>query len=170
MFPMMAFRKAAVGAALSLTGLAAVLGAGLSGCAPTIVSNGFQAVDVKPIDIKAGVDSRSSVLSKLGSPSTAAAFDPNVWYYISQTTEKYTYYKPKLLKRDIVVITFDKDDKVVSVKALQLKDGYQIAYAGNETPTRGREVNWLEQILGTIGRGGGMINPDQNDPGHRPGN
>jgi outer membrane protein assembly factor BamE (lipoprotein component of BamABCDE complex) len=73
------------------------------------------------------------------------------------------------LKRDVVVITFDKDDKVIGVKTLQLKDGYEIAYAANETPTRGREVNWLEQILGTIGRGGGMLNPDENDPGQRPG-
>jgi outer membrane protein assembly factor BamE (lipoprotein component of BamABCDE complex) len=164
----MALRKAFSAVAVSLATLA-VLGASLSSCAPTISSNGFQAVDVKPTDIKAGVDSRSSVLSKLGSPSAAAAFDPNVWYYISQTTEKYTYYKPRLLKRDVVVITFDKDDKVTGVKTLQLKDGYEIAYASNETPTRGREVNWLEQILGTIGRGGGMINPDQNDPGRRPG-
>jgi outer membrane protein assembly factor BamE (lipoprotein component of BamABCDE complex) len=165
----MALRKAVSVTVGSLAALVAVLGASLSGCAPIISSNGFQAVDVKPTDIKPGVDSRSSVLSKLGSPSTAAAFDPNVWYYISQTTEKYTYYKPRLMKRDVVVITFDKDDKVISVKSLQLKDGYEIAYAGNETPTRGREVNWLEQILGTIGRGGGMINPDENDPGQRPG-
>lgn len=164
----MALRKALFAAALSLAGLA-VVGGGLSGCAPTVSSNGFQAVDVKPLDIKAGVDSRSSVLSKLGSPSTVAAFDPNIWYYISQTTEKYTYYKPRLLKRDVVIIIFDKDDKVTGVKSLQLKDGYEIAYAANETPTRGREVNWLEQILGTIGRGGGMLNPDENDPGQRPG-
>jgi outer membrane protein assembly factor BamE (lipoprotein component of BamABCDE complex) len=151
----------------ALTAAAALALASLSACAPTIVSNGFQAVDVKPTDIKPGTDSRSSVLSKLGSPSAAATFDPNIWYYISQTTEKYAYYLPKLQKRDVVIITFDKDDKVKEVKSLQLKDGYVIAYARNETPTRGREVNWLEQILGTIGRGGGMINPNEVDPGQR---
>ena len=72
---------------------AALLSAGVSACAPTMATNGFQAVDLKPKDVKVG-DTRSSVLLRLGSPSTQGTFDPNVWYYISQKTEKYAYYKP----------------------------------------------------------------------------
>ncbi|MGC1303848.1 MAG: outer membrane protein assembly factor BamE [Caulobacteraceae bacterium] len=150
----------AVALALCLTGASA--------CAPTLATNGFQAVDNKPQDTKVG-DTRSSVLSKLGSPTTSGAFDNNTWYYISQQTEKYVYYMPKVQKRDVVAITFDKGDKVVVVKELTLKDGYQIAYDRRETPTRGRELNWLEQLLGNIGRGGGML-PQDYDPGQqRPG-
>jgi outer membrane protein assembly factor BamE (lipoprotein component of BamABCDE complex) len=141
---------------------------GVSACAPTLANQGFQAVDNKPQDIKAGTDTRSSVLSKLGSPTTSGAFDNNTWYYISQQTEKYAYYKPKVQKRTVVSITFDKADKVAEVKELELKDGYQIAYDRRETPTRGRELNWLEQLLGNIGRGGGML-PQDYDPGQRPG-
>ena len=148
-------------AALALSGLAA--------CAPTTAVNGFQAVDSKPADIKPGVDSRSSVLSKLGSPSSSSAFDNKTWYYISQTTEKYAYYLPHVQSRTVVSIVFDKDDKVASVKAMSLKDGYQIAYISRETPTRGKELNWFEQMLGTVGRGGGLLNADENDPGQRPG-
>lgn len=140
-----------------------------AGCAPQTAINGFQAVDVRPTDIKAGTDTRSSVLSKLGSPSTVGAFDPNAWYYITQTTEKYVYYLPHVQTRSVTEIVFDKDDKVASVKTLALKDGYQIAYASNETPTRGKQLNWLEQILGTIGRGTGMLNPEDIDPGQHPG-
>ena len=142
---------------------------GASACAPTITSNGFQAVDSKPSDVKVGTDTRSSVLSKLGSPSTVSTFDPNTWYYISQVTEQYAYYKPRVQRRTVVLIAFDKDEKVTAVKDLALKDGYQVAYNGRETPTRGKELNWLQQILGTIGRGGGMLNQDQLDPGQRPG-
>ncbi len=138
-------------------------------CAPTMAVNGFQAVDNKPADIKPGADSRSSVLSKLGSPSSSSTFDNKTWYYVSQTTEKYAYYLPHVQTRNVVAIAFDKDDKVASVKVTSLKDGYQIAYAGRETPTRGKDLNWLEQILGTIGRGGGLANANQNDPGQRPG-
>ncbi len=142
---------------------------GASACAPTISSNGFQAIDSKPSDVKVGADTRSSVLSKLGSPSAVSTFDPNTWYYISQTTEQYAYYKPHVQKRTVVAIAFDKDEKVTVVKDLTLKDGYQIAYNGRETPTRGKELNWLEQILGTIGRGGGLLNQNELDPGQRPG-
>jgi outer membrane protein assembly factor BamE (lipoprotein component of BamABCDE complex) len=141
----------------------------VSACAPTIASNGFQPVDNKPQDVKVGADTRSTVLSKLGSPSAVSTFDTNTWYYISQTTEQYAYYKPKVQKRTVVSIAFDKDEKVTAVNDLALKDGFQVAYAGQQTPTRGKELNWLQQILGTIGRGGSMINPNDQDPGQRPG-
>ena len=154
----------------SVVTIAMALGlAGAPACAPPMAVNGVEALGNKPGGNKPGVDSRSSVLSKLGSPSSSSTFDNKTWYYISQTTEKYAYYLPHVQSRNVVAIAFDKDDKVASVKATSLKDGYQVAYAGRETPTRGKELNWLEQILGTVGRGGGMLNPDQNDPGQRPG-
>jgi outer membrane protein assembly factor BamE (lipoprotein component of BamABCDE complex) len=146
---------------------ATALAVGLSACAPTMATNGFQAVDLKPSEVKVG-DTRSSVLLRLGSPSTQGTFDPNVWYYVTQRTEKYAYYMPRVQQREVVAITFDKDDKVASVKDLQLKDGYQIAYDRQSTPTRGKQLNWLEQLLGNIGRGGGML-PQDYDPGRRPG-
>jgi outer membrane protein assembly factor BamE (lipoprotein component of BamABCDE complex) len=151
--------------ARALIALAASLcvGLGVSACAPTIATNGFQAVDVKPRDVKVG-DTKSSVLLRLGSPSTQGAFDSGAWYYITQKTEKYAYFQPRVQQREVVEIAFDKQDKVASVKDLSLKDGYQIAYDRNVTPTRGRQLNWLEQLLGNIGRGGGML-PQDYDPG-----
>ena len=161
-------RRARSRAALAVAPISLLLClAGVSACAPTISTNGFQAVDVKPRDIKVG-DTRSSVLLRLGSPSTQGAFDPNVWYYISQQTEKYAYYMPRVQKREVVSITFDKDEKVSQVKDLTLKDGYQIAYDRNATPTRGRQLNWIEQLLGNIGHGNTGALPQDYDPGQRP--
>ena len=66
--------------------------------------------------------------------------------------------------RTVVRVTFGKDDKLTEVKTLDLKDGFQIAYDRRETPTRGRDLSWVEQIIGTIGRGG--LLPQDNDPGN----
>ena len=140
----------------------------LSACSPVTQYNGFQALDVQPAQIKAGEDTRTTVMSKLGSPSTVSTFDKNVWYYISATTEKYAYYKPRAVKRDVTAIRFTPDEKVAEVKTLTLQDGYQLAYGKRETPTRGRELSILEQILGNVGRGG--ILPQENDPGNPRGN
>jgi outer membrane protein assembly factor BamE (lipoprotein component of BamABCDE complex) len=142
---------------------AVVCALGVNACTPMMANNGFTAIDVKPTDIKVGEDTRSTVLTKLGSPTTQATFDPNTWYYLSQTTEKYAYYRPRPTKRDVVAISFDKDEKVASIKELTLKDGYQIAYDKRETPTRGRQMNWLEQLIGGIGRATTL--PPENDPG-----
>jgi outer membrane protein assembly factor BamE (lipoprotein component of BamABCDE complex) len=146
---------------------AALALAGLGACAPIASMNGFVAVDAKPQDTKVGEDTRSTVLAKLGSPSAVATFDPNVWYYISQTSEKVAYLRPQLKSRTVTVIAFDKGtEKVTTVKTLGLGDGYQVAYDNRETPTRGRQLSALEQLLGTIGRGAPI--PQDNDPGQHP--
>ena len=136
----------------------------LGACAPVTAYNGFQARDDKPADMKVGVDTKSTVLTRLGSPSTVSAFDPNSWYYISQVTDRYAFYKPKVRTRDVVVISFGKDEHVASVKKLDLDNGLQIAFDKRETATRGRQLSWLEQVIGTIGRGG--LLPQDNDPGN----
>ena len=143
--------------------LCSALLCGAAACAPTTSYNGFQARDEKPMDIKAGTDTRSTVLAKLGSPSTRSAFGDPVFYYISQTMQREAFLKPRVTTRDVVAISFDKDEKVAEVKGYKLKDGFRIAYDDRATPTRGRELNWMEQILGTIGRGG--VLPQDNDPG-----
>ena len=145
--------------------LAALCLTGAGACTPTVSYNGFQAREDKPQDVKVGVDTRSTVLSKLGSPSVVATFEPNIWYYVSQTSERVAYFRPRLQNRDVVAITFDKDEKVQAVNSIRLKDGYQVAYNRRETPTRGRELTVLEQLLGNVGRGG-MLPQEDADPGN----
>jgi outer membrane protein assembly factor BamE (lipoprotein component of BamABCDE complex) len=144
-----------------------LMGLGAAACTPTVAYNGFQAREDKPADIKVGVDTKSTVLARLGSPSMTATFEPNIWFYISQQTRKVAYRNPKIETRDVVAVTFGADEKVSAIKMYSLKNGYQIAYAKAETPTRGRELSVLEQLLGNIGRGSML--PQDNDPGQRPG-
>lgn len=152
--------------AAAAIGLAAVVG----GCTPLTSYSGFQAIEAKPAEMKVGEDSKSTVREKLGSPSAVSTFDNNAWYYVSQTTDRVAFYKPRVIKRDVVAIKFAAaDEKVTSVDTYTLKDGKVIAYNGRETPTRGREMTVLEQLLGTVGRGGMLPQDDEGVPGTRPG-
>jgi outer membrane protein assembly factor BamE (lipoprotein component of BamABCDE complex) len=142
----------------------------VSACAPTSVYQGFQAIDAKPQDVKVGEDTKSSVLSRLGTPSTVSTFDPNTWFYITQVTQVQSFYKPKTIRRDIVAVAFSKEDeKVVKLDTYSLKDGRVIAFNGRETPTRGRSLSALEQIIGTLGASGLLNNDQEVAPGQRPG-
>ncbi|MND02397.1 hypothetical protein D3C83_217680 [compost metagenome] len=47
-----------------------------------------------------------------------------------------------------------------------LKDGKVVAFNGRETPTRGREMTILEQLLGNVGSGV-LPNSEDDDPGNR---
>jgi len=147
---------------------AALACAGLSACSPTVAYTGFQAREEQPKDVKVGLDTKSTVLSRLGSPSVVSTFEPNVWFYVSQVSTQTAYKKPKLRSRDIVAISFADDEKVKGVEAYDTTKGYRIAYAKGETPTRGRQITVLEQLLGNVGRGG-MLPQQQDIPGQRPG-
>lgn len=153
----------------ALLALALGLG-GLAACSPIVYHQGFQVVDVRPADIKVGTDTRSTVLQKLGSPTTTSTFDKNVWFYMSQLRSSTSYYLPKTIQRDVVAISFDPaTEQVKAVNTYTLQDGRVIAYNTHETPTRGREMTVLEQLIGSIGAGAVLPSDQNTTPGSHPG-
>jgi len=138
-------------------------------CAPVTSHHGFQAIETAPKDVKVGVDTKSTVLEKLGSPSTVSTFDVNTWFYVSQVTDRVSWHRPQVRSRDIVAIGFDnQSEQVATVNSYTLKDGKVIAFNGRETPTRGRELSILEQLLGNVGRGS-LLPTEDVTPGSAPG-
>jgi len=140
---------------------------GLGACSPISSYQGFQAVEQSPSDVKTGTDTRSTVLAKLGTPTATSTFDKNTWFYLSQSSNKTAFYHARVTKRSVVAIDFDKDnEQVLAVNTYTLKDGRVIAYNGRETPTRGREMTVLEQLLGSIGAGSLLPLEDVNPGSH----
>jgi outer membrane protein assembly factor BamE (lipoprotein component of BamABCDE complex) len=157
------FKKAALLLCLSSSLFA------FAGCAPVSTFQGFQAIEQSPRDVKVGQDTRSSVLAKLGTPTATSTFDKNTWFYMSQVSSKTSFYHPRLVKRDIVAIAFDKGtDQVSAVDTFTLKDGRVVAYNGRETPTRGREMTAFEQLLGNLSGAGALPPDDTATPGSHP--
>lgn len=142
----------------------------LGACTPITTYSGFQAIESDPKDVKVGMDTKSTVRGKLGSPSATSTFDTNTWFYMNQIKERVAFRRPHVVSRNVTAVTFNKDsEQVESVNNYTLKDGKVIAFNGHETPTRGRELTILEQLLGTVGRGTVLPNQDDTVPGSRPG-
>jgi outer membrane protein assembly factor BamE (lipoprotein component of BamABCDE complex) len=143
----------------------------VAACAPISSYSGFQAIESDPKDVKVGADTKSTVRGKLGSPSATSTFDPNIWFYMNQIKERVAFRRPKVVARNVTAIAFNKEsEQVESVHTYTLKDGKVIAYNGRETPTRGREMTILEQMLGAVGHGGVLPrSDDEGVPGTRPG-
>ena len=142
---------------------------GAAACSPVNSFQGFQAIEQSPDDVKVGEDTRSTVLARLGSPTATSAFDKDTWFYISQVSNKTAFYRPRVTKRDVVAIAFDKaGEQVTTVDTFTLKDGRVIAYNGRETPTRGREMTVLEQLLGNLGNVSALPPDDTQTPGSHP--
>jgi outer membrane protein assembly factor BamE (lipoprotein component of BamABCDE complex) len=150
---------------------AATLAIAAAGCTPVNSFQGFQNVDHSPTEVKVGDDTRATVQAKLGTPTAVGAFDKDTWFYVSQTSERLGFYHPRVTRRDVTAVVFAKgDDKVAAVDTYTLKDGRVIAYNDRETPTRGREMTVLEQLLGSISAAGAIPPSDVNPGTHgRPG-
>ncbi|HEY5071921.1 MAG TPA: outer membrane protein assembly factor BamE [Caulobacteraceae bacterium] len=142
---------------------------GASACVPTSSYQGFQAIDQNPAEVKVGADTRASVLAKLGTPTASSTFDKDTWFYMTQVSSKTAFYHPHVTRRSIVAIAFDKGaDQVTAVDTFTLKDGRVIAYNGRETPTRGRQTTFLEQLFGNIGSVSALPQNQDVSPGSHP--
>jgi len=134
--------------------LAAVLAGtmGLAGCSKVERSRGYVPDASDLAEINVGVDSKLSVRESLGSPSTVGTFDDDAWYYIRSRHERMAFLREEVIAREVVAIYFDDQDRVEDVAHYGLQDGEIVSYSTRTTPTRGRELTILEQLLGNVGR------------------
>ncbi len=131
--------------------LAAMIGGGLSGCAAEVKNHGYAPDDELLAEITAGTDTRGSVRRKIGRPSTTGVFTESGWYYVATTVEHYMYYQPKVTDRRVVAVQFDVNDVVAAVNVYWLEDGRIIDLQTRTTPTQGRQLTILQQLLGNLG-------------------
>lgn len=133
---------------------AAILFAALAACAPRQDYRGIALDEDKLGQIVVGQSSEAQVGALLGSPSTVSTFAEwgTTYYYISSETEAVAFLAPELIDQQVVAISFDKDGRVQAIKRYGMKDGQQIAFVDRETPTRGKEMTFLEQLFGNLGR------------------
>jgi len=120
-------------------------------CSPRLSVHGSVVDKQKLENVKPGQMSRREVQEILGSPSSKAVFDKESWYYISSRTESFAFFEPKITQRKIIIIRFDKKGIVSGINSLDLKDGQKILMVDRETPTKGKEYSFIEQLVGNIG-------------------
>jgi outer membrane protein assembly factor BamE (lipoprotein component of BamABCDE complex) len=147
--------KAICGAAIGL----------LIACAPVISQRGYLPDPTIEGAIKTGNDTKTSVQSRLGYASTTATFGNESWYYISSTEKQVAFFAPTVLKRQILAVYFDKNNKVTGVRHYGLRDGHVIAFENKETPARGRETTFLQELL-KASPGSSATNIQETNPGN----
>ena len=130
-----------------VTGLFLGAAATLIACAPVIDQRGYLPDPQVESGIKTGTDTKTSVQDRLGNASTTATFGGDAWYYISSTEKQVAFFTPTILSREIFAVYFAKDGKVTGMRHFGLKDGHVISFETRETPARGRELTFLQQLL-----------------------
>ena len=143
--------------AVALTSLVA-----LPGCTTAEVLNQGYVIDQKTLELVPTGSSREQVLLALGSPSTTATFDNEVFYYISQKRVRpVAFMEPRLVDQKVLAVYFNKDGRVERIANYGLQNGQPFDFISRTTPTGGQDRTFLGQILSdTTGPGVPARAPD----------
>ena len=127
----------------------------LVGCAISEDQRGNLPDPDKLAEIHPGNTTKEQVVKILGSPSSASTFDDDVWYYISRRTQQVAFFKPEVLDQQVYIVNFDNKGVVKDLGHKTLADAAPVTPAPGATPAPGREMSFMEQLIGNVGRFGG---------------
>jgi outer membrane protein assembly factor BamE (lipoprotein component of BamABCDE complex) len=131
---------------------AAVLLVGLASCQAAIETRGFVPDDDSIGQIRVGLQKRDDVQALLGTPSSVMTFGDETWLYINRKTRTVAFFEPTILEQKVVAVVFGGDGLVSDIRRLELADGKLVQHVGRVTPTPGKELSFVEQLLGNIGK------------------
>jgi outer membrane protein assembly factor BamE (lipoprotein component of BamABCDE complex) len=144
----------------------------VAGCSGTVDQRGNLPETDKLAEIQPGTTTRDQVVKILGTPSSTGVFDDKNWFYISRKTKQFAFLSPDVLDQQVYVVHFDGNGVVASVDRKDLADGRDIEPAPGATPAPGRELTFLEQVLGNLGRfnksKSASTGPEEKAPGPNP--
>ena len=84
----------------------------------------------------------------LPTPSTVATLDGEVFYYISQRSERMVaFMNQRVVDQRVIAVYFDKGRKVERIANYGLQDGKIFDFISRTTATSGQEMNYLTPLF-----------------------
>ncbi len=140
------FSLKAICAVLAVISLGAV-----AGCSATYKNHGYVPLDEDLAQIVPGVDSRATVDDVIGVPSTAGVLSGGDYYYVRSRVRHSGMFRPQVIDRQVLAISFDQQNVVANIERFDLRDGNVVALSRRVTDTSVQGKGFLRQMLGNIG-------------------
>lgn len=128
---------------------AAVISVALAGCGSVSQTqvHGYMISETALEQVPVG-SSREHVQVVLGTPSTTATVDGEVYYYISTKTQRAVrFMKPSIVDQRVLAVYFDREGRVSRIANYGLQDGVVFDFISRTTPTSGVEATFLQRAL-----------------------
>jgi outer membrane protein assembly factor BamE (lipoprotein component of BamABCDE complex) len=133
----------------SLSALAIACALALAGCGnfSETLQHGYVLQEGALEQIPVGA-TQEQVLIVMGTPSTVATVNGEVFYYISQKSERDAAFLPhEVVDQRVVAVYFDKDRRVQRLANYGFKDGKIFDFLSQTTPTGGQDLDYLRGIF-----------------------
>ncbi len=124
----------------------------LAGCGEITRSTGYVPADDDLEAIVVGRDTRTTVETIIGAPSTEGILDAGGWYYVRSDYRTVAYRAPVEEERQVVAISFDEEGVVTNIERFGLEDGQVIALSRRVTDDNVKGIGFLRQLFGNLGR------------------
>ena len=130
--------------------LALAFGLALGACAPTTQVHGYMPSPADVSRIRPGVDTTATVEEILGLPSSTGLLRDTAWFYVESTFENYTYHRPRVIDRTVLVVNFNQTGTVTDVAKFGVEQGRIVELTARTTDTGGRQLGVVEQLFGNL--------------------
>ena len=123
----------------------------LAACGGQYRNHGYMplAEDVDALIV--GVDTRDSIIEVMGVPTTGGVLTEEAMYYVRSRVHHKGYVKPNEIQRDVLVLSFDKNQILRNVERFGIEKGKLIRLEHRVTEAPGGNRSVLQQIIGSIG-------------------
>lgn len=126
----------------------------VAGCSATYQNHGFVPTDSDLAELIEGVDSRATVDDIIGPPSSAGLNEGGDYFYVRSRVRTFGMFRPEVIERQILAISFDETDTIRNIERFSLEDGNAIALSRRVTDSSVEDNTFWQQMIRNIGNFG----------------
>ncbi len=125
----------------------------LNACVSRIEKSGYM-FDLSDHELlQEGVFTKSKVLQLMGSPTIISDLDgQETWIYYAQDAKKLLFFKPDIVNREIVTLSFDNADILSKLEKYNIDNEEKLNFSQKYTQVKSRDPGLFKLIFGNIGR------------------
>ena len=150
----MTFHRMAKGLTRISVGIALLM---VISCTALYNNHGYVPPDEALQKLTVGVDSRATVDDEIGAPTAQGLRGDSAYYYVRSRFREYGMFKPRIVSRQVVAISFDRNGVISNIERLDLADGKIVHLTRRTTDNSVVKNGFIQQLLRNFGK----ISPEQ---------
>ncbi len=101
--------------------------------------------------LQVGVDTRETVATTVGTPTSGGVLDGSGYYYVASRFRHVAFFEPEETEREVLAISFDDSGVMRNIERFGLQDGRVVVLSRRVTDDNIRDTTFIRQLLGSLG-------------------
>lgn len=126
----------------------------MSSCVSRLDKHGYM-FDLSDHDLlQEGITTKERVLKIMGSPTAISDFDQDsAWIYYSEDVNRFLFFNPKIIARNILVVKFNAKETVKELKKIDLRNEEKnLEFVSDYTAVDSHKVGFFKSIFSNVGQ------------------